>query len=281
MPLVFLIGCTALQTQQNASSELVLLPEEAAILTDVPTAAVTPDGSTPAGVVDDVFSVEEEPVIELDRGINVVASRSFAGPGQFPPRQFAAYGILAFPTDPRFSQATRDRFMRFCEAYSTNIYPASTFEQRGVPSGQQMVTVLPLNSDSAASEASQLPYGEACALAQRRYGLIQAQEAIEEANMAAERTDGISKLSGRGPFLIAWSPAEDKGKTDTVVLVADLTNSVSQEQIAADMRLWVETIQLKPNLWRRGWNLEALRLTGQRWIDRRATGILEVLGEVL
>ncbi|MCA0905115.1 hypothetical protein LCM27_01745 [Ruegeria marisrubri] len=213
--------------------------------------------------------------------LSVVASRSFAGPNEFPPSKFAAYGILAFPTDPSFNASNRKRFSRFCDAYSSAIPSTEAFLARGIPTSKQMVTVLPIAKQEVAEQANQASKKEGCLLASQNYGLIQAQSAIEEANYAAERTDGVGKLTGRGPFLIAWSPGSKKGSRDTIVLVADLSNSVTNEQISADMRLWAETIQLRPDLWRRGWNVEGLRLSAQRWVDRRATGILEVLGEYL
>ena len=147
---------------------------------------------------------------------------------------------------------------------------------RGVETDEQMVTVLPVTTEDVLYVDTE---AEACAIAGRNYDIAEAQNAIFQANLATERTDGAGRLTGRGPFLIAWSPGTSKGKADTVALVADLSNSTSPEQIAADIRTWVDLIQQEPELWRRGWNIEAFRIAGQRWIDRRAAGILKLIGD--
>lgn len=207
------------------------------------------------------------------------ASRSFAGPTQFPPENFAAYGILAFPDDPSSSETLSTRFDLFCKAFMGGISTVEELVISGVRIDAQMVTVVPVDSN-AVSEAARTAANStaACAIARENYGNLAARTSIIEANRAPELTDGVDRLDGRGPFLIAWSPGETKGSNDAIVLVTDLTNSVSEEQITSDIRLWVETIQQNPDLWRRGWNLEGLRLAGQRWIDRRAAGILKILG---
>ncbi|WP_321341566.1 hypothetical protein [uncultured Cohaesibacter sp.] len=205
------------------------------------------------------------------------ASRLFAGPGQFPPPQFAAYGILAFSTHPNLSDKTRKRFMVFCRAYTHKFSSVSDIEAAGVPRSEQMVTILPVDSDLNADKAEMESREEACNLALKHYGLAQASNAIWQANKSAELTDGIDKLSGRGPFLIAWSPGSEKGKKSAIVLVADLSNTTTEAQANNDFDGWISDIQDKPHLWRKGWNITGLQRTIQRWIDRRAVGILKIL----
>ncbi|WP_299735681.1 hypothetical protein [uncultured Roseobacter sp.] len=222
-----------------------------------------------------------EEAIVLEEGVTA-ATRSFAAPSQFPPQDFAAYGILAFPTNPKANTANRARFDRFCGAFVSGIESSEYTTAQGIPTQQQMVTVLPVTFEAVVDEAfAAVDDKEACDLARDNYGLLQAQQAIKQANAASERTDGIDELSGRGPFLIAWSPGTSKGEKDAIVLVSDLSNSTSQAQAEADIRLWVTTIQLDQSLWRRGWNRERLRLAGQRWIDRRATSVLKLVGALL
>jgi hypothetical protein len=49
----------------------------------------------------------------------VIASRLFAGPDQYPPEEFAAYGILAFRS--RASSQDRARHLMICEAYAATL----------------------------------------------------------------------------------------------------------------------------------------------------------------
>ncbi|WP_292055458.1 hypothetical protein [Martelella sp.] len=209
----------------------------------------------------------------------VRASRYFAGPSQFPPEKFAAYGILAFPVNPAGRKENRKRFDLFCSAYISSFKSVAELEAQGIKKEGQMVTVLPISDDTFARIINDAPIRNACDLAVNHYGFAQAQDAIWQANRAASRTDGIVELDGRGPYLIAWSPGSTKGETDTIVLVADLSNSTTIEQIEADFRAWITDIQDRPELWRRGWNLEAVQIAMQRWIDRRAVGILQLLGD--
>src|SRR5690349_14864524 len=81
----------------------------------------------------------------------VYASRLFAGPEQYPPKLFAAYGILAFPA--RASSYDRDRYMMICEAYIAGL--PSTYEV-GKPKWDQMVTVWPVISDEQANAINQI-----------------------------------------------------------------------------------------------------------------------------
>ena len=211
----------------------------------------------------------EEPVIE------VRASRAFSGPDDFPPSGFAGYGILAFPARP---QQAPDRFKMFCEAYASTFLTSTELADRGVSIEDQMVTVLPVSSSEIATELDGLEPEEACSAALPEYDLAQAQSAIAKAEAASERTDGVETLDGRGPFLLAWSPGSTFGSRDALVLVADLSNSSTKEQAELDMRTWYRDIEQDASIWRRGWNIEGVRLLAQRWVDRRGAAIIKLLG---
>jgi len=211
----------------------------------------------------------------------LTASRSFAGPDQFPPSEFAGYGIIAFPANPNAADASKERFLRFCRAFHDSFVASDVLAQRGVLPQDQMVTVLPLMSQAAARDASLAVRDDACALALKTYDLATAQQAIQNANFASKRTDGIGEVRGRGPFLLAWSPGAAKGDEDTIVLVSDLSNSVSVEQVHQDMQYWKDEVQKQPQLWRDGWNTEFLRLTLQKWFDRYGTRTLKIIGEIV
>lgn len=203
--------------------------------------------------------------------MDVRASRSFAGPGEFPPSGFAGYGIVAFPDQP-----SSERGAMFCEAFGRAFLTVSALEARGVASGNQMVTVWPVEDPEAADALRAGVAG--CDLAVEHYDLAEAQDALEDARHAVPRTIGFSALAGRGPYLLAWSPGEMKGLADTLVLVSDLSAVSSPEQAQVEFRRWRDEIQLRPELWSDGWSLEQLRVTIQRWSDQRGEAVLSVIG---
>lgn len=197
----------------------------------------------------------------------VRASRLFAGPSQFPPEAFAAYGILAFPA--RASSADRERQEMLCEAYVAAL-PRS--DELGLPLGQQMVTVWPVTEDLIADELNGTQADAPCEAAVRNYGLPTALRALRDAGL------GRRGPVGRGPYLLAWSPATSKGDPDAVVLTADLSDVTTAEQAATILALWRRDIEANPQLWEHGWNLEALRTGIRLWVDRVGTQIFAVLG---
>lgn len=94
------------------------------------------------------------------------------------------------------------------------------------------------------------------------YGLLLALQAIKDAKAASAR------VSGQGPFLLAWSPSSDKGKPNTIVLRADLSNVTTLQQAAEFFRQWRSDIELNPLLWTNGWDIEKLRTMLRLWADK-------------
>ncbi|MEZ5864787.1 MAG: extracellular solute-binding protein [Geminicoccaceae bacterium] len=197
----------------------------------------------------------------------VRASRLFAGPGQYPPGAFAAYGIVAFPS--RATSADLERYQMLCEAYVANL-PRT--DELGLPVEQQMVTVWPVTEDKIADDLNRAAGGSPCEAAVRNYGLPAALQAIHDVGRARLRP------LGRGPLLLAWSPATGKGDPQAIVLIADLSNVTTAEQAATLFALWRQDIEANPELWSRGWNIEALRTGIRLWVDRVGSQIFAVLG---
>jgi hypothetical protein len=194
------------------------------------------------------------------RGLPMVtASRLFAGPNEYPPKQFAAYGILAFRSRP--TPYDRERQLMFCNAYVAALPHASELE---VPRSKQMVTVWPLNSDEASDRLNRLGYHlkGICQIAVDNYGLAIAQQALKDAELTG-RT-----LNRAGPFLLAWSPAAEKGKEDALVLVSDLSDITTYEQARERFLAWSRDIESDPALWVRGWDLERVRTYVRDWVDK-------------
>jgi hypothetical protein len=195
------------------------------------------------------------------------AARLFAGPSQYPPEAFAAYGVVAFRA--RASSGERARHVMLCEAYVAAL-PRSA--ELTVPVEEQMVTVWPIDADQTANELNQLRGAEICETAVDRYGLPTALQAI---NDAGETRIGRDR---RGPFLLAWSPSHDKGDPEALMLVADLTDVTTYAQAEAFFVLWRTDIEANPEFWNRGWNVERLRIAIQLWVDRFGSQIFSILG---
>ncbi len=193
----------------------------------------------------------------------ISASRLFAGPDDYPPIDFAAYGIVAFKAHA--TSRDRDRHIMICEAYVASIRSAA---QLGRLKSEQMVTVWPIRSAPVAVDLTISDSDRNCNRAVDQYGNINADRALREARAAGADVNGI------GPYLLAWSPPAKKGEPDAVVLIADLSDVRNYEQALQIMSDWVRDIERDPHLWSRGWTLDAIRLKMQRWVDRRGTQLL-------
>ncbi|WP_347267685.1 hypothetical protein [Paracoccus sp. (in: a-proteobacteria)] len=192
------------------------------------------------------------------------ASRIFAGPTQYPPAEFAAYGILAFPS--RATSADRARHVMICEAYVATLPAVAELVS---PRAEQMVTVWPVQTDAEGARLTADPPVDLCGEAVTDYSLLQGLRAIRLAEQA-----GAGLGEGRGPYLLAWSPGERHGARDAHMLRMDMSQVSSHEQALRFFRRWVDDIEQNPELWQQGWNLETLRLLLQAWADDMGERIL-------
>jgi hypothetical protein len=199
--------------------------------------------------------------------ISILASRLFAGPAQYPPNDFAAYGILAFKT--RATPDDTPRYEMICNAYVAGLLH---FTDIKVPLKQQMVTVWPIESDSQATRINKMPRESLCPEAVRRYGLPTSLEAIESA-----RRSNV-QFNDTGPFLLAWSPSETKGQPGALVLVSDLSDVTTSEQAKQIFFDWFSKIQENPELWRPGWDIAKLKVLIRLWADKYGEKLLKVVG---
>ena len=195
----------------------------------------------------------------------IVASRIFSGRDHYPPADFKAYGILAFPAWP--TDATRNRYEIICRAYATVLSHSTVLS---APREVQMVTVWPVESRVLANRLNEQEpgSGDECILAVEFYDALAAKRAIREARAAG------ASLDGRGPFLLAWAPATTKGDSDALVLRTDLSDVETYSQAYDLMLLWEADIERDPSVWEDGWQLEKLRLAIQRWSGRYGEMIL-------
>jgi hypothetical protein len=212
---------------------------------------------------------------DVDDGVR--ASRLFAGPRDYPPKDFAAYGIVAF----RFAatDANRTRYLAICEGFLAAIPAAADLEAQGVPLSEQMVTVWPvrtrpmaedLNDDSPARSS------RTCETAVDGIDLATSLSAIS----AAKRAQRSADFGGDGPYLLAWSPASTKGKRDALVLVFDLSDVTTVAEATRRFGDWAVEIENDPELWRGGWNIENLRITLRQLADKYGDAILQLIGSI-
>jgi hypothetical protein len=197
----------------------------------------------------------------------VLPTRIFAGPNQYPPKSFAAYGIVAFP-----SRATKDDIKRYtiiCEAY-VSTFPF--YKEIKAPITEQIVTVWPIDTDDNATRINGMPSDDLCGDAVFHYGLVTALQAIDDAKRRRARIDGL------GPFLLAWSPSRQKGVPDALVLVSNLSEVTTSEQAKAFFEKWRHDIEEDPELWKEGWNLEKLRTVLRLWADKYGEQLLQLVG---
>jgi hypothetical protein len=251
---------TALENEDYATALQTL--QEAERIADEHQASAPVDTGPPPTVLPG-----EIPSRGIGGGSAIRAARLFAGPDQYPPEAFAAYGIVAFRA--RASSGERERHVMLCEAYVATL-PRSA--ELTVPVEEQMVTVWPIDDDKVADELNQLRGGEICDRAVGHYGLPTALQAIGDAGDARLGRDR------RGPFLLAWSPSGDKGDPEALMLIADLTDVTTYAQAEAFFVLWRTDIEANPEYWNRGWNVERLRVAIQLWVDRYGSQIFSVLG---
>ena len=199
---------------------------------------------------------------------DVIPTRVFSGPEQYPPTAFRAYGIVAFANHPNGPE--RERAEAICDAYLNTLNHTSDLPD--VAKKDQMVTVWPLITDDVADTLNGAAQGEGCQDAIGDYSLITAKRAIKTA-----RNAGL-KVSGRGPFLLAWAPGDAYAGTGKPVLMADLSLVETFPEARSWFLKWQDDIEQNPEVWNDGFDLAAFRLMGRNWLDRTGKQILEVLG---
>lgn len=202
------------------------------------------------------------------------ASRAFAGPGQYPPTQFAAYGIVAFHSLP-FDTDETNRYLNICRGYLAAVPRAKNLLDQGVPLSKQMVTVWPLDNARLAGElnlSNQDP-GLICRKAVSAIDIASSRNAI----LTARLTKPGRSLDGRGPYVIAWSPAQSFGKPNAAVLILNLSSASTAAQAAEMFRDWSNDVEANPQLWTGGWNNKSIRVILRLWADRWGSKVLSLL----
>jgi hypothetical protein len=147
---------------------------------------------------------------------------------------------------------------------------ASLPAQRDLPPqiavSQQMLTIWPVDNPDASAHGK-----PDCDTILDHYDLFGGQSAIADAEAQGQ------VLSGRGPFLIGWSPSNTRGVRDAVVLVIDLTEFDTQGSFDEAFLFWQHKIIEDPALWKSGFSVERLRLAARDFVDHYGSDILKAL----
>jgi len=191
--------------------------------------------------------------------------RALIEPSELPPRGVAAYGIVAFSSLALSTDIERYKFV--CEAFKATLIPQESLPA-GTPLSVQMITFWPIrNKHTAAAVRAD------CSHLIENYDLETGLNAIRDADKRAEKL-----TERRGPFLVAWSPAESRYQSDSLVLVMDLSRLDGQQNFLEIFQTWRQKIVDNPALWKGGFvDLESFRRTVRDTLDRYGDGILKLI----
>jgi hypothetical protein len=129
-----------------------------------------------------------------------------------------------------------------------------------------MVTIWPIVNPEAKEIAS-----DDCNYAVDKYDLFGGTSAIQDAEQQN------ASLSGRGPYLIGWSPSNTRGQPDKVVLVYDMSGFESQDSFDRAFMFWQQKVVSDPRLWRNGWSYEQIRVSVRDFFDTYAQSALDAI----
>ena len=202
---------------------------------------------------------------------NQYSTRVFASGQQYPPRNFAAYGVVAFRSG--VTSTRRDRYIAICEGYVASILSSHEMGNQSLDTAEEMVTVWPLNSEVQAEEWNFAAAGSDC---ESIVGSIDMQTSSRMIRLAEQQTD--RQLRGVGPFLLAWSPADSVYNKKARILMLDLSDVELPDQAVRMFNYWNEQIMEDPEIWDGTWNLERIRLKIMLAADKWGTNLLLWLG---
>jgi hypothetical protein len=194
----------------------------------------------------------------------LIPTRALITASQMPPEGVGAYGVVAFSATPLREEL--NRYKAVCEGFKATLIAQSSLPAR-TPLSAQMITFWPVtNSDDQKAREGD------CEYLVSNYDLKLGLDAIHDADLQGH---GLERK--RGPFLIAWSPARNRYEKDVVVLVIDLSNFESDLSFREMFKTYREKIVNKPSLWKRGFDLNALRLAMRDTLDTYGDDVLKVL----
>ncbi|WP_271025245.1 hypothetical protein [Rhizobium sp. RCAM05973] len=203
---------------------------------------------------------------KLNNGLNEIDPRvvmlhpvrAYLRESEIPPTGVRAYGVVALKSRP--TPANNAKLMMVCKSFIAHF---DRSEVSNAPIADQMITIWPLDDPQAEGAIK-----DDCDYITQHYVLGAATTAIAYAEM-----QHVS-LDGEGPFLIGWSPADSRGKSDKLVLVVDMSDSTDQAMIDHDFDFWKDKIVRDPSNWRRGFSLERVRVAIRDFVNHYGSDIV-------
>jgi hypothetical protein len=193
-------------------------------------------------------------------GLPLTPTRAFLPTDKIPPPDVGAYGVAALRAKP--TPASQKRLEMFCLAFLKTLPPMTSLPL-GMPVTQEMITIWPIDDAKALPAKT-----ENCQVLLDHYDLYGGQSAIADA--LAQGND----VSGRGPFLIGWSPAKSRLTGDAVVLVVDMSSFDSQDSFDEALTFWQRKVVEDPALWASGFSITKIRLALRDFADHYGSSIL-------
>ncbi len=197
------------------------------------------------------------PTVGIAQPLPRYAVRDFIGEGAAGELSVDGVAYLAFPIAPATTEA-RARYIMLCEAYVSAFN--SVGEMAGIP-GKLFVTLWPLRDDGLAAELNGLSQPELirdsrCADAVDGYSYALANEALVAGRASADQPS----LDDRGPYLLAWAPAGQKGAQGALALILDFSRVEQQANMTSFMIRWRSDIVAEQSLWDNGWDTLHLKV---------------------
>ncbi len=283
--------CVELRSNTNSSSPAPHSPEPGVASPhpgidrpDSPTVHGNPPGPPQIGPPRQPALPPPEPAVGPAHGLRPKArltpARTFLPAAEIPPKDVAAYGVIALTA--KQTPASASRLNMACTAYLASL--PSVDEIEDVPKSEQMLTIWPLLPGmissallserelmEAGADDTDKNRGRLCEIALGGYDLRGGSDAIRDAVASGYQLDG------RGPFLIGWSPSKTRGVPDAVVLVVDMSDFESQTSFDDAFLFWQQKIIENPELWRSGFEIEKIRLSIKDFVDRYGESILAAI----
>jgi len=201
-----------------------------------------------------------------------VPTRVFAGPGQFPPKNFRGYGVMTFIATA--SDYDLGRHMIFCQAYMNSLPVSASVAE--LP-GDQFVTVWPLTDATLSARLNRVMHrADAVSTCNQAIDSYDANHARNILTKIREN-EGIA-LDGLGPYLFGWIPADDFDETGKLILMLDLSRVSTYEQALIQLQSWQQKIVTNPELLQDGLSIENLRRLVRDWSDQHGQAFLVLIG---
>lgn len=213
---------------------------------------------TPAPSPQPIFPAPPPPVIDKPDIHDLRVSRKFSHMPDHDVADFAGLAIIAYYRDP--SGALKNRATMLCESFLRGIGSISELLEREAGKDKQVVTLWPVKTtelEGRLQAAEGMTRADICDQAVDGYDWQEGSAAIRDAAgfyAARGKTDVADRLldgDQDGPWLLAWAPGADKGRTedDVLVMTLDLSGADTQLKTERVFQAWWIAVERNPHLW--------------------------------